>query len=47
MRALVDRGVASERLEAKGFGDTRPLVPNLTDGNRAQNRRVQLLIIEQ
>jgi len=44
---LVNAGVASSRLEAKGFGDTRPLVPNLTPGNRSQNRRVQFIIKDQ
>lgn len=44
---LVGAGVAADRLEAKGFGDTRPLVPNLTDGNRARNRRVQFIVKEQ
>ncbi len=44
---LVSAGVASDRLEAKGFGDSRPLVPNLTDGNRARNRRVQFIVKDQ
>jgi OOP family OmpA-OmpF porin len=44
---LVNAGVASSRLEAKGFGDARPLVPNLTPGNRSQNRRVQFIIKDQ
>ncbi|MFW6050590.1 MAG: OmpA family protein [Myxococcota bacterium] len=43
---LVDHGVASERLEAKGYGETRPLVPNITAANRARNRRVQFMIEE-
>jgi OmpA-OmpF porin, OOP family len=42
---LVGAGVAADRLEAKGYGDTRPLVPNLTDGNRARNRRVQFMVV--
>ncbi len=41
---LVSFGVESTRLEAKGFGDSRPLAPNLTPSNRAQNRRVQFVI---
>jgi outer membrane protein OmpA-like peptidoglycan-associated protein len=41
---LVNGGVDAGRLEAKGFGDTRPIVPNLTPGNRSQNRRVQFII---
>lgn len=43
---LVSGGVGSDRLEAKGYGDARPLVPNLTPGNRARNRRVQFMVKE-
>jgi outer membrane protein OmpA-like peptidoglycan-associated protein len=43
---LVNAGVDAGRLEAKGFGDARPIVPNLTPGNRSQNRRVQFIIKE-
>jgi outer membrane protein OmpA-like peptidoglycan-associated protein len=41
---LINAGVDASRLEAKGYGDTRPLVPNLTPANRARNRRVQFVI---
>jgi outer membrane protein OmpA-like peptidoglycan-associated protein len=43
---LVEHGVPSERLTAHGFGQTKPLVPNVTAANRAQNRRVQFVILE-
>jgi outer membrane protein OmpA-like peptidoglycan-associated protein len=43
---LVDAGVAAERLEAKGVGATKPLVPNLTNRDREKNRRVELVIVE-
>lgn len=43
---LVAAGIDAARLEAKGFGDERPLVPNLTPDNRARNRRVQFVILE-
>jgi outer membrane protein OmpA-like peptidoglycan-associated protein len=45
--ALVNAGVEAGRLTAKGYGDTRPLMPNLTDRHRARNRRVQFIIREQ
>jgi outer membrane protein OmpA-like peptidoglycan-associated protein len=45
-RWLVDHGVAPERLTARGFGMTQPLVPNITPANRARNRRVQFMIEE-
>ncbi len=44
---LVAHGVGTERLVAKGYGETRPLVPNVTAGNKARNRRVQLIILDQ
>jgi len=44
---LIGAGVEAGRLSSKGYGDTRPLVPNLTDWHRAQNRRVQFIIKEQ
>ncbi|MEZ4372701.1 MAG: OmpA family protein [Polyangiaceae bacterium] len=42
--ALVNLGVESSRLTAKGYGQEKPLVPNVSDANRARNRRVQLMI---
>jgi outer membrane protein OmpA-like peptidoglycan-associated protein len=44
--ALVKLGVDADKLVAKGYGADKPLVPNLTDFNRAKNRRVQLVITE-
>jgi outer membrane protein OmpA-like peptidoglycan-associated protein len=44
---LVAHGVAAERLEAKGYGEKKPLVPNVTEGNRQRNRRVQFIILDQ
>jgi outer membrane protein OmpA-like peptidoglycan-associated protein len=47
-RWLVEQGgVESSRLESKGYGSTRPLVPNITPANRARNRRSQFIIQEQ
>lgn len=41
---LVRLGVDPSRLEAKGYGQDKPLLPNTTEANRARNRRVQLII---
>jgi outer membrane protein OmpA-like peptidoglycan-associated protein len=41
---LVKLSVDPLRLQAKGYGDTKPLMPNTTESNRAKNRRVQLMI---
>jgi outer membrane protein OmpA-like peptidoglycan-associated protein len=42
---LVKAGVRPARLVAKGFGPTRPRASNLTADGRAQNRRVEFLIL--
>ncbi len=44
---LTQHGVASDHLMAQGYGQDRPLVPNVTAAMRAKNRRVQFKIIEQ
>ncbi|MGE0788700.1 MAG: OmpA family protein [Sandaracinaceae bacterium] len=43
---LVRAGVDAGRLEARGYGQDTPLVPNITAANRARNRRVQFVISE-
>ncbi len=43
VRALADAGVPPERLFAAGFGAHHPAVPNLDDGARARNRRVEIV----
>lgn len=44
MRALLERGVQSERLGAVGFGETKPIGDNKKPAGRAQNRRVEFMI---
>jgi len=39
---LVDHGIASYRLTAKGYGFTQPVASNDTEEGRAKNRRVEL-----
>jgi outer membrane protein OmpA-like peptidoglycan-associated protein len=43
---LTQHGVIADRLVSRGYGQTRPLAPNVTSTNRAQNRRVQFIILE-
>ena len=42
---LVEAGIAAGRLEAKGFGESRPLTSNDTDAGRALNRRTEFLVL--
>lgn len=44
-RALVERGVAPERLVARGYGPTRPVRLEDTDEARAANRRVAFVVL--
>lgn len=43
---LTRKGVDPKRLVSKGYGMTRPIVPNDSDQNRALNRRVQFIRTE-
>ena len=42
---LMQRGVPGQRMEAIGYGFNRPLADNATAAGRAENRRVEVLII--
>jgi len=44
--ALTKRGVDGDRLETRGYGETRPIAPNKTAGGRQKNRRVEFVIVE-
>jgi type VI secretion system protein ImpK len=45
--ALLDDTVSKpSRLVAEGLGDTRPIVPNTSASGRAQNRRVEVTLME-
>jgi OOP family OmpA-OmpF porin len=43
---LTTHGIAADRLTAKGYGATQPIVPNASEANRALNRRVQFIRTE-
>jgi cytochrome c oxidase subunit 2 len=42
---VTNRGIAGTRLKARGYGDTKPLVPNDSPENRAKNRRTEFTIL--
>jgi OOP family OmpA-OmpF porin len=43
---LSGNGIDRNRLLAKGYGPTRPLISNDTPENRAKNRRVEMKVIQ-
>jgi OmpA-OmpF porin, OOP family len=43
---LAQKGIQRSRLEAKGYGDARPIAPNLTAHGRELNRRVEIVVLE-
>jgi OOP family OmpA-OmpF porin len=45
MEYLLSRGIASERLSSKGYGESRPVADNDTEEGRAKNRRVELKVL--
>jgi len=43
--ALIERGIPESRIEAVGFGETRPIVSNETAEGQRRNRRVEVIIL--
>jgi VWFA-related protein len=43
--ALEDMGIKSARLTVKGFGESKPLVPNDSEENRRKNRRTEFVVV--
>ncbi len=46
VKYLTDNGVDKKRIVSKGYGESQPIVPNTSDENRAQNRRVEVKILD-
>jgi len=44
---IISRGISRDRVEFKGYGETKPIASNLTPDGRMQNRRVEFLVLEQ
>jgi outer membrane protein OmpA-like peptidoglycan-associated protein len=42
---LVSRGIATDRITAQGFGLTRPIADNGSPEGRANNRRVEIIVL--
>ena len=43
---LSKRGISADRFICKGYGGNKPIASNSTDAGRAQNRRVEITILE-
>jgi outer membrane protein OmpA-like peptidoglycan-associated protein len=44
---LIKKGIAADRIVAKGYGDTKPVADNSTDLGKQQNRRTEVRIIKE
>ncbi len=42
---LVEKGIESYRLVGKGYGESRPITPNISEEGRSINRRVEFIIL--
>jgi outer membrane protein OmpA-like peptidoglycan-associated protein len=47
MKALVSRGIEPGKLSAKGYGQDVPIDANKTDAGRQQNRRVEVVVLDE
>jgi len=46
VKYLVDKGIAPERLQAVGYGETKPVEENNSEAGRAANRRTEFKILK-
>ena len=44
LKYFISRGIGPDRLTATGYGDVLPLLPNTSEENRTQNRRVEFVL---
>jgi len=44
-KLLISKGINAKRLKAKGYGESKPLVPNTSKKNKEKNRRIEINII--
>jgi outer membrane protein OmpA-like peptidoglycan-associated protein len=47
MQALIDRGVAADRISATGLGEENPIADNATEAGKRANRRVEIYAVRE
>lgn len=47
MNYLIKMGLDPERIQAKGYGEFKPLVPNDSVANKAKNRRTEVRVLDE
>ena len=45
LNTMISSGMPEAKISAASFGDSRPLVPNTTKANKAQNRRIEIVVV--
>ncbi len=45
LKAMVEAGLPAERISAASFGETHPVAANDTKESKAQNRRIEIIIV--
>ena len=43
---MINAGIATNRMEPRGYGETQPIVANDSNANRSLNRRVDFVVIK-
>ena len=46
MNFLINNGLPSSRFSVIGFGETKPVANNATKEGRAENRRVEFILVK-
>ncbi len=45
LKTMIDAGMPTDRISAASFGESKPAAPNDTPEGRAQNRRIEIIIV--
>lgn len=45
LQAIIDEGMPESRISASSYGPTRPMVSNETREGKAQNRRIEIIVV--